>query len=231
MTTLSTSGRSIQYRDFMIVPVFILVQYLFPILAEDVFPNLLKSFFDVTLQQSGRTILFNSMMFLAQVIVIILFILLHRHHMIAAIQTRLKGVREHGWRIIIVYCVLTGFILIYQRVVPLMAIWDERFITLPLSFVTIGILTPIVEELLFRHLIIGELGKIWGFRFMAVVSIIVFGVSHFLHFTSIWTFLPFIAGGIAMTYVYMASRRNILVAMALHIIINSVSQILGMLGI
>ncbi|MBZ8174494.1 CPBP family intramembrane glutamic endopeptidase [Staphylococcus delphini] len=231
MTTLSTSGRSIQYRDFMIVPVFILVQYLFPILAEDVFPNLLKSFFDVTLQQSGRTILFNSMMFLAQVIVIILFILLHRHHMIAAIQTRLKGVREHGWRIIIVYCVLTGFILIYQHVVPLMAIWDEQFITLPLSFVTIGILTPIVEELLFRHLIIGELGKIWGFRFMAVVSIIVFGVSHFLHFTSIWTFLPFIAGGIAMTYVYMASRRNILVAMALHIIINSVSQILGMLGI
>ncbi|WP_241519780.1 CPBP family intramembrane glutamic endopeptidase [Staphylococcus delphini] len=100
-----------------------------------------------------------------------------------------------------------------------------------LRFVTIGILTPIVEELLFRHLIIGELGKIWGFRFMAVVSIIVFGVSHFLHFTSIWTFLPFIAGGIAMTYVYMASRRNILVAMALHIIINSVSQILGMLGI
>ncbi|UXS29428.1 hypothetical protein MUA33_00885 [Staphylococcus delphini] len=71
MTTLSTSGRSIQYRDFIIVPVFILVQYLFPILAEDVFPNLLKSFFDVTLQQSGRTILFNSMMFLAQVIVII----------------------------------------------------------------------------------------------------------------------------------------------------------------
>lgn len=231
MTTLSTSGRSIQYRDFIIVPVFILVQYLFPILAEDIFPNLLKSFFDVTLQQSGRTILFNSMMFLAQVIVIILFILLHRHHMIAVIQTRLKGVREHGWRIIIVYCVLTGFILIYQRVVPLMAIWDERFITLPLSFVTIGILTPIVEELLFRHLIIGEFGKIWGFRFMAVVSIIVFGVSHFLHFTSIWTFLPFIAGGIAMTYVYMASRRNILVAMALHIIINSVSQILGMLGI
>ncbi|WP_238989610.1 hypothetical protein [Staphylococcus ursi] len=72
MTTLSTSGRSIQYRDFVIAPVFILVQYLFAILAEEVFPNLLKRIFDDTLQQSGRTILFNIMMFLAQMIVIIL---------------------------------------------------------------------------------------------------------------------------------------------------------------
>lgn len=231
MTTLSSSGRPVHYRDFIIVPVFILLQYLFPLLAEDVFPKLLESYFNYALQQPGRTILFNVMMFLAQVIVIIIFIALHRHHIVTAAQARLKGVRQHWWRIIVVYFILTGFILIYQRFVPLMAILDERIITLPLSLITIGILTPIVEELLFRHLIIGELGKKFGFRFMAVVSILVFGVSHFLHFTSIWTFLPFIAGGIAMTYVYMASKRNILVAMVLHIIINSVSQILGMLGI
>lgn len=34
-----------------------------------------------------------------------------------------------------------------------------------------------------------------------------------------------------MTYIYIASGRNILVAIALHIMINSVSQILSMLGI
>lgn len=42
MTTLPTAGKPIYYRDFIIVPVFILLQYTFPLLAEEVFPNLLK---------------------------------------------------------------------------------------------------------------------------------------------------------------------------------------------
>ncbi|EGQ1587564.1 CPBP family intramembrane metalloprotease [Staphylococcus pseudintermedius] len=230
MTTLPTAGKPIYYRDFIIVPVFILLQYTFPLLAEEVFPNLLERHFDYTLQPSGYNILFNVMMCLAQVIVIAIFMLLHRQHVVARIKTQLIGMRQHLWRIIIVYLLLVSFIFIYQRVIPPMTIQDD-LITIPLSFVTIGILTPIVEELLFRHLIIGELGKKWGFRWMAVVSIIAFGAAHFLHFTSIWTFVPYMVGGIAMTYIYIASGRNILVAIALHTMINSVSQILSMLGI
>lgn len=161
MTTLPTAGKPIYYRDFIIVPVFILLQYTFPLLAEEVFPNLLERHFDYTLQPSGYNILFNVMMCLAQVIVIAIFMLLHRQHVVARIKTQLIGMRQHLWRIIIVYLLLVSFIFIYQRVIPPMTIQDD-LITIPLSFVTIGILTPIVEELLFRHLIIGELGKKMG---------------------------------------------------------------------
>lgn len=34
MTTLPTAGKPIYYRDFIIVPVFILLQYTFPLLAK-----------------------------------------------------------------------------------------------------------------------------------------------------------------------------------------------------
>ncbi|PCF41632.1 CPBP family intramembrane glutamic endopeptidase [Staphylococcus delphini] len=230
MTTLSSERGSIHYRDFIIVPVFILLQYLFPLLAEKVFPSLLMTHFGYELQESGQTILFNVMMFLAQMIVITIFIGLHRKHIVTAVQKRLPGVYQHLYRILIVYFIVTAFIFIYQQFVPLMVTFDYRYITYPLSLITIGILTPIVEELLFRHLIIGELGKCWGYPFMAVVSIIIFATSHFLHFDSIASFIPFMVGGIAITYVYMVSRRNILVAMTLHILTNSISQILEMLG-
>ncbi|MDK3882896.1 hypothetical protein ACJVVZ_05675 [Staphylococcus pseudintermedius] len=76
MTTLPTAGKPIYYRDFIIVPVFILLQYTFPLLAEEVFPNLLERLFDYTLQPSGYNILFNVMMCLAQVIVIANMLLL-----------------------------------------------------------------------------------------------------------------------------------------------------------
>ncbi|WP_260815750.1 CPBP family intramembrane glutamic endopeptidase, partial [Staphylococcus pseudintermedius] len=115
-------------------------------------------------------------------IVIVIFLVLHCQHVVARIKKQLIGMRHHLLRIIIVYLLLVSFIFIYQRVIPPMTIQDD-LITLPLSFVTIGILTPIVEELLFRYLIIGELGTKWGFRWMAVVSIIAFGAAHFLPFT------------------------------------------------
>ncbi|HEC2155792.1 TPA: CPBP family intramembrane metalloprotease [Staphylococcus delphini] len=231
MTRSLHSGHHMNYRDFWIVPLFILLQYLFPILAEKGIPYLLTHFFHYTLQESGRAILFQMMMFLAQVIVIAVFMGLHYADIIPAMKRRLTGVRQHMWRILVVYVVLTVLVFVYQKYVPLMSVSWHILITMALSFVTIGILTPIVEELLFRHLVIGELGKKWGFKFMAVVSILVFAFSHFLHIHSFWTLLPFIAGGVALTYVYMASRRNILVSIILHIIINSVSQILGMLGV
>lgn len=221
----------IYYRDFLIVPIFILLQYLGPLLAEQTIPQWLHQGLEYELKEGGRTILFNVMMFLAQAMVLLTFIGLHRADIITAIRNRLPGLKTYALHIVIVYMLLSGFILLYQKWVPLLTISPHLYLTIPLSIITIGILTPIVEELLFRHLIIGELGKNWGYKPMAVVSVIVFGASHFLHFSSIWTFIPFIVGGIALTYVYMVSKRNILVSMVLHILINTVSQILGIIGV
>ena len=46
----------------------------------------------------------------------------------------------------------------------------------PILFLDIVIVTPIVEELLFRHLIIHELGKKLTYGAMYVVSVLIFAV-------------------------------------------------------
>lgn len=48
----------------------------------------------------------------------------------------------------------------------------------PILFLDIVIVTPIVEELLFRHLIIHELGKKLTYGAMYVVSVLIFAGLH-----------------------------------------------------
>ncbi|MEJ7175461.1 CPBP family intramembrane glutamic endopeptidase, partial [Staphylococcus caprae] len=48
----------------------------------------------------------------------------------------------------------------------------------PILFLDIVIVTPIVEELLFRHLLIHELGKKLTYVVMYVLSILIFASVH-----------------------------------------------------
>ena len=49
---------------------------------------------------------------------------------------------------------------------------------IPFLYIDIAILTPFVEELLFRHLLIHELGKKLTYGVMYVISIVIFAGVH-----------------------------------------------------
>ncbi|WP_162542983.1 CPBP family intramembrane glutamic endopeptidase, partial [Klebsiella pneumoniae] len=76
-------------------------------------------------------------------------------------------------------------------------------------FIDIVILTPIIEELIFRHILIHELGKKISYGFAIVISVIAFSSIHVLNATS-----PFEIGGyfiiaIGLTLVYLKSDKNL----------------------
>ena len=49
---------------------------------------------------------------------------------------------------------------------------------IPFAFLLIVIVGPIVEELVFRHILIGELGKKFNFIVMGIISAVLFTYIH-----------------------------------------------------
>nr|WP_242543427.1 CPBP family intramembrane glutamic endopeptidase [Staphylococcus simulans] len=99
----------------------------------------------------------------------------------------------------------------------------------PVLFIDIVILTPIIEELIFRHLIIHELGKKIGYTAGAILSIIIFAGIHVTGAVSPFEFGVYAIMAGALVFVYMYSRRNLAVSIAFHMIINGIGFI-GIVG-
>ena len=75
-------------------------------------------------------------------------------------------------------------------------------------FLDIVIVTPIVEELLFRHLIIHELGKKLTYGAMYVVSVLIFAGLHVLSASSPFEVGPYLIMAIGFVVAYHYSGRN-----------------------
>lgn len=89
------------------------------------------------------------------------------------------------------------------------------------SLLTVGILGPIFEEILFRGLIFGELRKITKVRIALVIQAVLFGAMHYDVIQSSYA----IVIGILLGFVYYRSN-SIIAPMIVHIAINSSSVIL-----
>ncbi|NLT14048.1 MAG: CPBP family intramembrane metalloprotease [Clostridiales bacterium] len=89
------------------------------------------------------------------------------------------------------------------------------------SLLTVGILGPIFEEILFRGLIFGELRKIMKVRIALVIQAVLFGVMHFNVIQSSYAIII----GLLLGFVYYRSN-SIIAPMIVHITINASSVIL-----
>jgi membrane protease YdiL (CAAX protease family) len=91
-----------------------------------------------------------------------------------------------------------------------------------LSLITIGILGPVFEELLFRGLVFGELRKIMPVKVALVLQALLFGVYHLNVVQGAYAFLL----GLLIGYVYYRSN-SIIAPVIIHIAINSLSVIVN----
>ncbi|MBT2861063.1 hypothetical protein HIR68_12190 [Staphylococcus coagulans] len=78
MSNLTIRRQKIRYQDFILFPLFVLIQYFSPILAEQYLPNMLSTVMNYHLTPEMQALLFNIIMFTAQLIIILLFIFLKR---------------------------------------------------------------------------------------------------------------------------------------------------------
>ena len=148
--------------------------------------------------------------------------------------------KKHWLFIIIVMC--ASFIIsnVYDKLIELLPKYlqysetqnelelNELFksgIFIPFAFVLIVIVGPIVEELVFRHLLIGELGKKFNFIVMGVISALSFTYIHVSDAKSPFEFGAYLILAIALVYVYLKSNRNLASSISLHMLNNFISFI------
>jgi len=93
----------------------------------------------------------------------------------------------------------------------------------PILFIDIVIFTPIIEELLFRHLIIHELGKKLTYGLMYIVSIVGFTYFHCTDAVSPFEAGPYFIAAVVFVIGYHFSHRNLAVPIALHMITNLIA--------
>lgn len=100
-----------------------------------------------------------------------------------------------------------------------------------ISFLDIVILTPFVEELIFRHLIIHELGKKLTYGLMYIVSILIFASLHCVGAKSPFEIGPYIIIASMIVFVYHKTGRNLATTITMHTINNAVSFLIMVMGL
>ncbi|WP_265938568.1 CPBP family intramembrane glutamic endopeptidase [Bacillus thuringiensis] len=95
---------------------------------------------------------------------------------------------------------------------------------IPLIFTLLvfGILGPLLEEIVFRHIILNRFSHYIGTAIASIISIIIFTVLHTNQLSDIAIYLP---GSVILTVAYLISKRSIAYVMAIHMLNNCITFI------
>lgn len=111
-----------------------------------------------------------------------------------------------------------------QNELELMNLFDQPSF-LPFTFLLIVIGAPLVEEIFFRHLLIGELGKKFNAIVMGIISAILFSLMHVMGAESPFEIGSYIILAIAMVYAYIKSGFKLIASVSIHMLNNLISFI------
>lgn len=105
------------------------------------------------------------------------------------------------------------------------SMFNSDMTNIVLLFFTLVILTPIVEELVFRKALFGLVEPKFGSIAAVISSGLIFGLMHVLAYGDFIQSIPYIGMGIVFGYMYHYSGKNIIVTMTMHAINNLVAFI------
>lgn len=94
---------------------------------------------------------------------------------------------------------------------------------LPFTFIFVVVVGPVVEELFFRTILIGELGKKFNYIVMAIISVIGFALIHVTGAESPFEIGSYLIMAIVIVYVYFKSGKNTAATIAVHSANNLIS--------
>ncbi|HCU9582767.1 TPA: CPBP family intramembrane metalloprotease SdpB [Staphylococcus aureus] len=233
--------KDIAWRDLLIIPIIgvllfalNIAAYIGPILFDyyEIDSNLI---FVATITQT-----------LAYTIGICAFYLFHLKVMPSRLRAGFAYIKKYWLRLSITYIIALILIYTYEymtQFLPKHLQYSETAnelglnkmfevpALLPVAFLLIVIVGPIVEEIVFRHILIGELGKKFNFIAMSIVSVFLFAFIHVTDAKSPFEFGPYLILSIILVFTYLKSGRNLGSTIALHIANNFVSFVISVISI
>ncbi|KMP37074.1 CAAX protease [Bacillus cereus] len=101
----------------------------------------------------------------------------------------------------------------------------ERGTEVPLIFTLLvfGILGPILEEIIFRYILINRFSHYIGTAIASIISILIFT---FLHTNQLSDYAIYLPGAVILTIAYLISKRSLAYVMAIHMLNNCLGFIL-----
>ncbi|TCW54030.1 hypothetical protein EC917_10985 [Bacillus thuringiensis] len=101
----------------------------------------------------------------------------------------------------------------------------ERGAEVPLIFTLLvfGILGPILEEIVFRYILINRFSHYIGTAIASIISILIFT---FLHTNQLSDYAIYLPGAVILTIAYLISKRSLAYVIAIHMLNNCLGFIL-----
>jgi membrane protease YdiL (CAAX protease family) len=242
----TTMWRSEKYRkvkinkiDFLVIPILIVAMIIF-ILLGWVYSSAVAE----DLSESEHVMLGAFIQLLAYTATIICYWVIKRKSFVARFNANYNYIVKH-WNFIVLVFVIT-YLLSYiynygvqylpgdlgfeetQNELSLQVIFSNSAF-LPITFILIVIVGPFIEELFFRHLLIGELGKKFNFKIMGIISVIAFSLMHVTNAASPLEFGSYCIIAIGIVYAYLKSGRKLGVSISLHMLNNLIAFVITIL--
>ncbi len=123
-------------------------------------------------------------------------------------------------QIILSYLGVTGT---SKNEMAIRSMFDKNLLNLTLLFLILCILTPLVEETLFRKVLYNFIQKKTNNLWAIILSGLVFGMMHVIMYGDFIQAIPYVAMGTALGYIYYLAKKNIFVTMSVHFLNNLIS--------
>ncbi|MEB9439486.1 type II CAAX endopeptidase family protein [Bacillus cereus] len=91
------------------------------------------------------------------------------------------------------------------------------------ALILVGVAGPIVEEIVFRHILVNRFSSYVGTAIASIISILIFTVLHSQNLSDFAIYLP---GSVIFTVAYLISKRSLAYIIAIHVLNNVLSLIL-----
>ncbi|MED0995262.1 type II CAAX endopeptidase family protein [Bacillus mobilis] len=100
----------------------------------------------------------------------------------------------------------------------------EKGAEVPLIFTLLvfGVLGPILEEIIFRHILLNRLSNYIGTAIASIFSIMIFT---FMHTNQLSDYALYLPGAVILTAAYLISNRSLAYVIAIHMLNNSITFI------
>ncbi|MED0949710.1 type II CAAX endopeptidase family protein [Bacillus mobilis] len=100
----------------------------------------------------------------------------------------------------------------------------EKGAEVPLIFTLLvfGVLGPILEEIIFRHILLNRLSNYIGTAIASIFSIMIFS---FMHTNQLSDYALYLPGAVILTAAYLISNRSLAYVIAIHMLNNSITFI------
>jgi membrane protease YdiL (CAAX protease family) len=146
--------------------------------------------------------------------------------------------------------IFTGFLLVYaslivanliltllgvvetsQNEMVIQSLFNDSPLNLFILFLVLCVLTPIVEEVVFRKVIFNFVEPRSNYKVAIAMTGIIFGIMHVISFGDFIQSIPYILMGFVFGYIYWKSNKNIYVVISVHFLNNFLSWLIYVLMI